>query len=125
MGTIGSILTAKELASSFQTLLLCEFQFPNGTYFRVSTHPLSSGYGGTPTVGSYEYGGHAWIPRVLNQDVGATQNMSDFGFDVPPQVQVVLADPDREVYGLEVANGFKGAILKRSPQEVRSSGYLY
>ena len=112
MGTIGSILTAKELASSFQTLLLCEFQFPNGTYFRVSTHPLSSGYGGTPTVGSYEYGGHAWIPRVLNQDVGATQNMSDFGFDVPPQVQVVLADPDREVYGLEVANGFKGAILK-------------
>ena len=113
MGSIGSILDAKELASSFQPLLLCEFQFPNGTYFRVSTHPLSDGgYNTTPTSGSYQYGGHAWIPRVLNQDVGATQSMSDFGFDVPPQVQVVLADPDREVYGLEVANGFKGAVLK-------------
>ena len=113
MGSIGSILDAKELASSFQPLLLCEFQFPNGTYFRVSTHPLSDGgYNTTPTSGSYQYGGHAWIPRVLNQDVGATQSMSDFGFDVPPQVQVVLADPDREVYGLEVANGFKGSVLK-------------
>jgi hypothetical protein len=112
MGGI-SILTAKELSATYQPLLLVEIQFPNGTYFRVSTHPLSDGgYNTTPTSGSYQYGGHAWIPRVLNQDVGATQSMSDFGFDIPPQVQVVLADPDREVYGLEVANGFKGSVLK-------------
>jgi hypothetical protein len=111
MGGI-SILTSKELSSTYQPLLLCEFELPNGTFFRVSTHPLSSGYGGTPTAGSYEYGGHPWVPRVLNEDLGATQSMADFGFDIPPTVTVVMADPDGEVYGLEMANGFKGAVLK-------------
>ena len=111
MGGI-SILTSKELSATYQPLLLCEFEFSNGTFFRVSTHPLSSGYGGTPTAGSYEYGGHSWAPRVLNQDLGATQSMADFGFDVPPTVTVVMADSDGEVYSLEMANGFKGAVLK-------------
>ena len=107
-----SILTSKELSSTYQPLLLVEIEMPNGTFLRVSTHPLSSGYGGTPAAGSYEYGGYSWIPRVLNQDIGATQSMADFGFDIPPTVTVVMADPDQEVYGLEIANGFKGGVMK-------------
>lgn len=110
---IGSVYVAKELSSTAQPLLLCEFTLADGTVFRCSTHPLSSVYGGIPTSGSYEYRGNPWDPRVLNQDIGATMAMSDLGVDVPPTATVILADPDKTLFtAYETAIGFKGAILK-------------
>lgn len=111
--SVGNIFTAKELSESYQPLLLCEFTFKSGRVLRVSTHPLSVLYGGSPTVGSYEYGGNPWYPRVMNQDIGATQAMSDLGVEVVPQVTVILADPDKTLYlAWEAEEGFKGATLR-------------
>jgi hypothetical protein len=107
-----SIFTEKELPQTYQPLLLCQFELSNGLFLRVSTHPLSSRYWGTPTAGSYEYGGYEWTPRVVNQNIGATQAMSDLGVDIPPQVSVVMADGDKTIYQTyEQQYGFKGAIL--------------
>lgn len=113
MGSIGTIYSAKELSATYQPLLLCEFTLQSGDVLRVSTHPLSTGYGGSPTTGSYQYAGVPWTPRVLNQDFVATQAMSDLGVDIVPQVTVVLADPDKTILAdWETPIGFKGAVLK-------------
>jgi hypothetical protein len=110
--SIGSIYSAKELAATYQSLLLCEWELWNGTFLRLSTHALATGYNTTPTSGSYEYGGVPWIPRILNQDIAATQAMSDMGVDVVPTVSVLIADPDKEIFTYyEQAIGFKGATL--------------
>lgn len=111
--SLGTLNTVKELSETYQPLLLCEFTFRSGNVLRVSTHPLSATYWGTPSAGSYEYGGHPWDPRVLNQDLGPTQAMSDLGVDVAPQATIVLADPDKTIFNnWENAEGFKGAILR-------------
>lgn len=113
MSSIGSILTAKELSQTYQPLLLCEFEFVDGSFFRASTHPLAAGYAPQPTSGSYQYSGFDWVPRVMAQDIGAMQAMSDIGVDLPPQVTIQLADADKYVYEtFETPVGFKGAILK-------------
>lgn len=110
--SIGSILVAKELAESYQPLLLCEFAFKSGRILRTSTHPLSNTYGGTPSAGSYEYSGHEWLPRIINQGIGTIQAMSDLGVDMVPQLEVVFADPDKTMYSAWEANeGFRGATL--------------
>ncbi len=107
-----SIFTEKELPQTYQPLLLCQFELTSGVFLRVSTHPLSSRYWGTPTAGSYEYGGYEWTPRVVNQNIGATQAMSDMGVDIPPQISVVMADADKTIYQTyEQQYGFKGAVL--------------
>ena len=110
--TIGSIFTAKELDETYQPLLLCELLLVNGEYIRLSTHPLGPTYLGTPTAGSYAYGGNEWSPRVLNQDVAAQQSMSNIGISAAPQVTLTLADPDKVLFATELSVGFKGAILK-------------
>src|SRR5690242_14391642 len=113
MPVIGDIFSAKELGQTYQPLLLCEFTFVSGRVLRVSTHALSDLYWGTPASGSYEYGGFEWVPRVLNQDIGVTQAMSDLGLEVVPQVTIVLADPDKTIFNAwEIAEGFKGAKLR-------------
>jgi hypothetical protein len=103
---IGDIYTAKEQQQGFQPLLLCEFTLVDGSTVRASTHPLDGTHGGP------QYAGSSWYPRVLNQDMGATQAMTDIGIDVSPQVQVVLADPDGALSTIEQNIGFKGAKLK-------------
>ncbi len=109
---VGNLYSAKELAQTAQPLLLCEFRFSDGTTYRASTHPLNDLQGGTPASGSYQYGGFPWDARVVNQDIGATQAMSDLGVDIVPQVTVVLADSDKTVYtSQEFDKGFRGATL--------------
>lgn len=107
-----SILTLKESAETHQPLLLCEFQLTDGSYYRVATHPLHSTYAGTPSSGTYEFGGFQWEPRIVNQDIGATQAMSDLGLEVVPDVTISMADPDKAVFNIEYSVGFKGAILR-------------
>jgi hypothetical protein len=111
--SLGPINALKELEETYQPLLLCEFTFRSGNVLRVSTHPLSATYWGAPTAGSYEYGGHPWDPRVMNQDLGPTQAMSELGVDIAPQASITLADPDKVIYkNWEISEGFKGAILR-------------
>lgn len=101
-----SIYDLKELSSGFQPLLLAEWTLVDGTIYRASTHPLSVAQGGFP------YGGYDWAARIIGQDVGATMSMSDLGVDIPPSVNIALADPDKVLYALESTIGFKGAILR-------------
>lgn len=109
---IGSIFTAKESTEIYQPLLLVELTLRDGSIKRYSTHPLSATYGGAPTAGSYEYGGNPWLPRVLNKDIGETQAMSDLGVEITPQVSVILADPDKDIFAVELSTGFKGADMR-------------
>jgi hypothetical protein len=112
LGSIGSIYNAKELAQTYQSLLLVEISVVNGPTLYLSTHPLSHTYWGTPSAGSYEYNGHEWIPRIVSQNIAATQAMSDLGVDTPPTLQLVLADPDAVLYQYEQDYGFKGATVR-------------
>jgi hypothetical protein len=112
MSSIGSIITAKELAASYQPLFLLELLFSSGQYLHLSSHPLSSRYGGVPTNGTYQYGGIEWLPKAVGQNIGAIQSMSDLGVDIPPQVSIHIADPDKDIFtNWELAQGFKGAVL--------------
>lgn len=111
--SIGSLYVSKELAQTGQPLLLCEFTFSDGTIYRASTHPLNDLQGGTPAQGSYGYDSHDWDARVLNQEIGTTQSMSDMGVDIVPQVTVILVDPDKTIYSAwEYDKGFRGATLR-------------
>lgn len=105
--SIGSIYSAKELSQSFQSLLLLEFQFPDGSIYRASTHPLNT------TMGNTQWSGVDWDGRVINQDFSNAQAMSDLGVDITPSITVMLADPEKTIYSAwESEIGFKGAILR-------------
>lgn len=108
----GSIFTDKELAQTYQPLLLLEFTLKNGDVHRYSSHPLHNSYAAPPSAGSYQFAGYPWEPRVLTQDIGAIQAMSDMGTEIVPQVSIVLADPDKTLFAIESSVGFKGATLK-------------
>lgn len=104
---LGTIIEAKELDETGQPLLLAEFTFKSGKVLRVSTHPLTEQYGG------YSFSGFTWDPRIMNEDLGPTQAMSDIGVDISPQASIVLADPDKAIYNsYEISEGFKGAVLR-------------
>ena len=108
----GSIFTDKELAQTYQPLFLMEFTLKNGDIKRYSSHPLHNTYAAPPAAGSYQFQGYPWEPRVLTQDIGAIQAMSDLGTEIVPQVSISLADPDKTLYAIESSTGFKGAVLK-------------
>lgn len=99
------IFTAKELALTYQPLLLAEFTFYEGTVLRVSTRNLT---------GSFQYGGNDYAPRILNQDIGALfQAVSSQGIDMPARVKLELADADKFLWtNYQSAIGFKGATLR-------------
>lgn len=80
--------------------------FKNDT-LRLCTHGL------TVADGGFQYGGQNWLPRILNQDIAATQAMSEQGIDVTPSVSIRLADPDKSLWlNYGQSKGFKGATLE-------------
>lgn len=80
--------------------------FKNDT-LRLCTHGL------TVTDGGFQYGSQDWLPRILNQDMAATQAMSEQGIDFTPSVSLRLADPDKFIWlNYGQAKGFKGATLE-------------
>jgi hypothetical protein len=104
MGSLGTIATVKEQAQTSQPLMLAEFAMPDGTTtLRLSTHDL--------TATAFHYGGHAYLPRILNQDMAAFQLVSQQGVSIPPTISLKLADADKLLWGYEQAIGFRGAIL--------------
>lgn len=100
---MGTLNNDKELASTSQPLLLAVVTFPDASVLRLSTHDLSGGFA---------YGGNTYLPRVLNQEMAATEAMKD-GIDLPVSVNLRLSDPDFYVWtNFEKLKGFKGAQLE-------------
>lgn len=103
---VGTITAAKELAVTYQPLLLADFLLLDGSHLRVASHPLNVAEGG------YQYGGFDWLARVMNYDITATQALSESGVDYTPQVTVTLNDTDKLIWtNYEKPKGFKGARL--------------
>ena len=104
--SVGQINAAKELTIAYQPLLLAEFYWPDGTVLRCATHGLRAGDGG------YQYAGNDYLPRILNQDIAATQMLADHGAAMAPAVTLVLNDADRYLWtNYEQTLGFRGARL--------------
>ena len=104
--SLTTINNAKELAASYQPLLLVEITFSDGAVLRLSTHELNSSGGGTP------YGGNNYLGRISAQDISQFMSMSETGIDLIPSASLTLADPDAYLYNnYERAKGFKGASL--------------
>ena len=96
---VGSLLTAKESAFTYQPLLLAVVTFSDGTVFRLASHEVT-------------YGGNAYAARLLNKDIAATQALSDQGIDIPASVTLRIADADYFIWGnYETNKGFKGSKL--------------
>ncbi len=103
---VGSIHSAKEQALTYQPLLLATITFADGTVLRLATHGLRTSDGG------FQYLGHDYLSRVLNQDIAAVQALSEGGVDLAPQVTLALNDADQWLWtNYEQPRGFKGAKL--------------
>ncbi len=97
---IGPINSAKELASSYQPLLLAEITFHDGAILYVSTHEVT-------------YGGNLYRAGILNKDIAFSQALSEQGIDIPASVNIRLADADYFYWNnYERLKGFKGAQLE-------------
>jgi hypothetical protein len=121
---IGSIFTEKEKALAPQPLMLVTFQFgedpepgqpDHRQYLRVCTHDLrasnySFAYVDPVTGQTLEF-----EPRITNEDIAATQALSEDGIDMTPSITIRMADPDRYIYrNYEIGGdspGFKGAKM--------------
>lgn len=113
----GAILTEKENAAAIQPLLLATITFANGAVRRLSSHNLT---------GAAQYGGNNYLPRVLNQEIAATQALAENGIDIPATVNLKLADPDYYLWtNDEISNGFKGSelVLTLVFFDVATNGY--
>lgn len=84
-----TIRLAKEAEQTYQPLMLVAVTFEDGSVLRLCTHGLRTADGG------FQYGGQDWFPRIMNQDLSATQLMSDSGIDGSPSANLQLADPDK------------------------------
>ncbi len=115
---VGSLLTVKSQQNTYQPLLLASIVFRDSqtdpTVLLVSTHALKSADGGVAPSGisGFPYNGSEFEARILNQEIAATQALSEQGIDVTPTVSLELADADKTLWTTyEKAIGFKGAKL--------------
>lgn len=114
---VGTVLAAKENSAAVQPLLLAVITFANGSVRRLSSHNLT---------GAAQYGGNNYLPRVLNQEIAATQALAENGIDIPATVNLKLADPDYYLWtNDETVSGFKGSelVLTLVFFDVATSGY--
>jgi hypothetical protein len=104
---VGTIESAKELAVTYQPLVLADIEFLDGSILRLSTHNLASAEGGT------QFGGFDYFGRLSSEDLGQIQALADGGIDVIPHVTLHIADADSWVYTNWIAaKGAKGARMK-------------
>lgn len=130
---IGSLFEAKERALTYQPLLLVDITQNDGTVLHLCTHDLTEDL--THVAEAAIPGVHGagerlpersfpWInaqgdkieylPRITNQDLAATQALSEDGIDITPTVSLKIADPDQEFFTnfeLNSTVGFKGATM--------------
>ena len=99
MPTTPTINDVKERAVGLCPLFLFDFAFRDGTTLSVCSHPVT-------------YNSVTYDARVMDQQVEAIQALSPHGIDVPGAVQLTLADADKSLWAIEVAQGFRGARLQ-------------
>ena len=103
---MASINTLKEQSTHPKPLLVAEITFSDGTNLYLSTDSLNVSDGGAT------YDGKSYLPRIIREDIAATQAVSDTGFSMPSSVSLTLADPDGLLWTTyEKPKGFRGAIL--------------
>ncbi len=105
---LSALNTEKELAVTYQSLLVAEITFKDGSVLRVSTHPLNTAQGGA------QYGGNDYYQRIVESDIAALEAQSPQGIHLLSAVSLNLADADREMWTQwEAASGkgFKGATM--------------
>jgi hypothetical protein len=101
MPLTGTINQQKDLALTYQPVLLCEFAMFGGT----ASFNAASRSGIT-------FDGRTYQARVVNQNIAAIQAMSSQGIDEIPEVTIIMADDDAGVYSFE--NQY-GSRARRSP----------
>ena len=85
-------------------MLIFTFQFWDGTYLRLSTHPLNVGEGGA------QYAGNDYFARIAMQTLGAIQERSEQGIERLPSISIKILDQDFFVWeNYESALGFRDA----------------
>ncbi|HXS98755.1 MAG TPA: phage tail protein [Candidatus Limnocylindrales bacterium] len=100
MGALNTLAInqAKELGQGFQPLFLFAFGWPDGSTLYVATHAVT-------------YGGNVYQPRVVQGQIDMTQAIGPTGIDVPPTAKIGLADADKEMWAIEQARKFRGAVV--------------
>src|SRR5258708_5780353 len=102
-----TITDAKELAITYQPVLLAEVRFVDRSVLRLADENFVLSDGGP------QFLGHDWLPRLKTQNLGAIQATSDNGIVQSPTLELVLADADKEMLTQwENAKGFKGAKVR-------------
>ena len=103
-----TIVAAKDLELAYQPLLLVEigpFRDELASMLYLATENLDS------TDGGIQYDGKDYRARILNQDVGSIQAVSDNGIVQSPSITLQIADPDNFIwstYEVPDTMGFKG-----------------
>jgi hypothetical protein len=109
-----TIAIAKEQAVTYKPLLLAVFTFADASVLRVATAPLNSAEGGFQPSGitGFPHNSQNFFNRILEQDIGAVQALSETGIDISPTVSIHLADGDKAMWtDHENTKGFKGASV--------------
>lgn len=95
-----TLLASKELASTYQSLLLADVTLTGGSVLRLATHAVT-------------YAGNAYVPRLANQEIAASQALSEQAIDIPATVNLRIADDDYYIWtNIEKVTGLKGSQLK-------------
>lgn len=101
-----TILGAKDQTLTYQSLLLCELTWSDGSTLFLSSENLDA------TTGGFPYNGNDYLPRISQQTLGALQSVSDNGIIQLPSITINMADADGFLWNeFELVKGFKGAKL--------------
>lgn len=118
--SLTTIDVSKELEQTYQMCLLVTFQFYDGSYLRVSTHPLNAAEGGAP------YGGNDYYARIANQVLGAIQERSEQGIERLPSITLDLIDHDFAIWdNYESTLGFRDATCTAELIMVETKGWTF
>lgn len=150
---IGSLYDAKQNQYAFQPILLVTITQNDGTVLNLCTHDFTNDPNNNvivPVAGtinaprSYAVSGISviqasstgistvilnnveYLARITNQDIAATQAMSEDGIDITPTVTIRIADPDQEFFTnfeLNSVYGFKGAQMTLTLMLVDMAGF--
>lgn len=118
MPSLGTIANIKNSQNAYQPLLLAAVVFRDSevtpTTLLLSTHGLNTADGGAQPTGitNFPYNNQNFLARIKNQEIAATQALSENGIDITPTVGIELVDADKTIWNTyEKAKGFKGAKL--------------
>jgi hypothetical protein len=103
---VSTINASKDSEQAYQPLLLVTIVALSGQVLRLCTQ----GLGGAED--SFPYGGQAYLGRIAEQDLGAIQGHHEGGIDVMSRVVIRCIDPDKVLFLLHQAHGFRGAAMR-------------